>query len=197
MGTHPIFESDFDCLTDEIGAYVKFEWLNQDQPVATDDNSLTIKTTLEKFTSRLVVNPATTADSGKYSCCGQAGDESVCTSANVDISFGISNVPDSIDYGSSITSEISCFDYPTNNGGICQKYLSGKSVHAETLEGIYGIENQIKTAFNQLHGRNKLSQRCEQFAPGAFCHYLLPTCGRNSGNQVKLCRADCEMLKNS
>ena len=74
---------------------------------------------------------------------------------------------------------------------------SGKSVHAETLEGIYGIENQIKTAFNQLRGRNKLSQRCEQFAPGAFCHYLLPTCGRNSGNQVKLCRADCEMLKNS
>lgn len=145
----------------------------------------------------MIINPATTADSGKYSCCGQAGDDSVCTSADADISFGISSSSDSIDIEPPITSEISCFDYPTNNAGICQKYLSGKSVHAETLEGIYAIEKQIKTAFNQLRGKNKLTARCDQFAPGAFCHYLLPTCGRDSTQQVRLCRADCEMLKNS
>ena len=33
-------------LTCKIRGAEKFQWLNEDQPVATDDNSLTIKTTL-------------------------------------------------------------------------------------------------------------------------------------------------------
>lgn len=40
-----------------------------------------------------------------------------------------------------------------------------------------------------------LSDRCGEYAPRAFCHYLLPTCVNK--NHIRLCRADCEMLKHS
>ena len=127
-----------------------------------------------KFKSVLTIHPISTADEGKYTCCGSAGTgsavETVCTSSQITVSFVSSS-----DNSSPIIPEMnykdSCFNYDqveSNSGiGICQEYLEGKEVHAEKMESISQIEKMIKAAISQLHDNKMLSRKCGDYAPKA------------------------------
>ena len=80
----------------------------------------------------LTIEPATTVDSGRYSCCGSSGDDSACTSSTVTVSWSDPDPPDPTEQP---IQQLSCFDYPDESPGICERYLNHKPIHAQTLQG--------------------------------------------------------------
>lgn len=180
-------------LTCRIRGAEDFVWLYMDAPITDEQGQIEIKNMPSKFTSRLTINPVTTVDGGKYTCCGNAGDDSVCTSSKVIVSFNASPIDSN---PLPAPREELCYPYPDESNGICRSWLKGSQVHAETIEGIAKIESQISRSISSLSAQNLLSSRCRDYAPRAFCHFLLPTCS-STNSLVRLCRADCEMLRNS
>merc|ERR1712131_451089 len=60
MGTHPIFESDFDCLTENVPCIEKLSWLNKSLSQLTD-----VTSSISKFTEDvLAAEPPTGEDDG-------------------------------------------------------------------------------------------------------------------------------------
>ena len=146
-------------------------------------------------------------DTGDYQCCGQIKGESLCHTAKVVVRFQ-SSADESYDHDDDSSDPVPtdgydlCHAYPAENTkGMCSEYLSGLTVHADSTEKINEIEIKIADILKQFHKDVKLSKECAQFAPRAFCHYLLPTCEREDGTttsaHVRLCRSDCEMVKYS
>merc|ERR1712131_776 len=60
MGTHPIFESDFDCLTENVHGIENMSWLNKSLSQLTD-----VTSSISKFTEDvLAAEPPTGEDDG-------------------------------------------------------------------------------------------------------------------------------------
>ena len=144
----------------------------------------------------MTLDPATTVDSGRYTCCGveKAGGAPVCEHANLEISFELDYdyADPYTDYTVDTSSTANlCHEYPKEQGGICAKYLRHTTVHITSQEDIAKIERQVEDILKQM----EISEKCEKKAPQALCHFLMPTCLPEG--KKELCRSDCELLRYS
>ena len=90
-----------------------------------------------------------------------------------------------------IWSNEKCVFTKNQHPGICGRYLKYKSVHIQSEESIPLMENIINNAFEQLKKHGIMTEQCYDYAPKAFCHYLLPEC-TESGYVIK--RSLCSLL---
>lgn len=180
-----------------IGAE-EFTWERDDQFLEEADVT-EITTDLATFTSKLRIDVATSADEGKFKCCGRKKNQndSRCSSALITVQVGSPESSDSSDVSISGADNSYCFAYPSESTGICRSFLESKSIHIDTEDKISEMERLITTAFEQLKKHGIMTDQCLKYAPKAFCHYLLPECTENRDSTKKLCRADCEMMRHS
>ncbi|CBY09204.1 unnamed protein product [Oikopleura dioica] len=193
--TYNVFDSiELEC---GIQGAEEFTWEKDDTFLEKEDVA-SIDYDYKKFTSTIKIKFATTVEDGKYKCCGRlkSTNDSRCTSATINVSTGRDTSHKVPDTGSDVPVDNYCFKYPNEHPGICGRYLKYKSVHIQSEESIPQMENIIENAFEQLKKHGIMTEQCYNYAPKAFCHYLLPECTEN-GETKQLCRADCEMMRHS
>ncbi|CAG5096048.1 Oidioi.mRNA.OKI2018_I69.XSR.g14455.t2.cds [Oikopleura dioica] len=193
--TYKLFSSiELEC---SIHGAEEFTW-EKDGDFLDEENVQSIINDYKKFTSTINIDFATTVDGGKYKCCGRlkSTNDSRCTSATINVAVDQDTNPKLPDTGSDVPVDNYCFKYPNEHPGICGRYLKYKSVHIQSEESIPLMENIINNAFEQLKKHGIMTEQCYDYAPKAFCHYLLPEC-TESGETKQLCPADCEMMRHS